>query len=52
LIFTDKNKLYWKFKPAGDLPAQLIPLNKTEYFMAENERLLFTFKKKITSPCW
>ena len=46
LIFTDKNKLYWKFKPAGDLPAQLIPLNKTEYFMAENERLLFTFKKE------
>jgi len=43
LVFTDKNKLYWKFQKAGEVPAELIPQSKTAYFMAENERLLFTF---------
>jgi len=44
LIFTEKNKLYWKFTKGDDLPSELIPMSKTEYFMAENERILFTFR--------
>lgn len=44
LIFTEKNKLYWKFPKETDLPTELIPFSKTEYFMVENERVLFTFK--------
>ena len=46
LIFTDKNKLFWKFQKAGNLAAELMPLSKTEYFMHENERISFTFKKE------
>lgn len=46
LIFTDKNKLYWKWIRAGELPIELIPVSKTKYFMVENERILFTFKKE------
>jgi predicted alpha/beta superfamily hydrolase len=46
LIFTDKNNLYWKWQRAGDIPTKLIPLSKTQYFMVENERILFTFKKE------
>jgi pimeloyl-ACP methyl ester carboxylesterase len=46
LVFTDKNKLYWKWQRPGEIQSELIPLNKTVYFMAENERLLFTFKKE------
>ncbi len=46
LIFTDKNKLYWKLTKADDLPIELIPLSRTEYFMVENERILYTFKKE------
>jgi hypothetical protein len=46
VIFTDKNKLYWKWGRAGEIPNELIPLSKAEYFMVENERILFTFKKE------
>jgi predicted alpha/beta superfamily hydrolase len=46
LIFTDKNKLYWKFTSEGSTPTELLPISKTEYFMAENEKILFTFKKE------
>jgi predicted alpha/beta superfamily hydrolase len=46
LVFTDKNKLYWKWQRPGELPRQLIPLSTTEYCMIENERILFTFKKE------
>ena len=46
LIFADKNKLYWKWQRPSELPTELIPLSKTEYFMVENERILFTFKKE------
>jgi predicted alpha/beta superfamily hydrolase len=46
LIFTDKNKLFWKFTKGDDLPTQLLPASKTDYFMVENERILFTFKKE------
>lgn len=46
LIFTDKNKLYWQWQRTGEVQVELIPMNKTTYFMAENERLLFTFKKE------
>jgi predicted alpha/beta superfamily hydrolase len=45
LIFSMKNKLYWKFNKEGELPSELIPFSKTEFFMVENERLLFSFKK-------
>jgi predicted alpha/beta superfamily hydrolase len=44
-IFIDKNKLYWKFTNEGGLPTELIPFSKTEYFMVENERILFKFTK-------
>jgi predicted alpha/beta superfamily hydrolase len=46
LIFTDKNKLYYKFTKTDDLPTELIPMSKTEYFVVENERILLTFKKE------
>lgn len=46
LVFVDKNKLYWKWQRANEIPTQLIPMSKTEYFMNENERVLFTFKKE------
>jgi predicted alpha/beta superfamily hydrolase len=46
LIFTDKKKLYWKWQRANEIPSELKPLSKTEYFMVENERVLFTFKKE------
>jgi hypothetical protein len=46
VIFTNKNKLYWKWQRANEIPTELIPLSKTQYFMAENERILFTFKKE------
>lgn len=49
-IFTDKNKLYWKWQKAGAIPVELFPISKTAWFMAENERLLFTFKKEINKP--
>lgn len=49
LIFTDKNKLYWKWQRAGEIPTQLLPVSKTAWFMVENERILFTFKKENKS---
>jgi|GEM_PF-449435 len=45
MIFTDEDKLFWKWQRAGDLPAEMMPMSKTEYFMIENERILFTFRK-------
>lgn len=46
LIFTENNKLFWKFQKGSDIPSELIPLSKAEYFMVENEKILFTFKKE------
>lgn len=46
LVFIDKNKLYWKWQRAGAIANELTPLSKTEYFMIENERMLFQFKKE------
>jgi predicted alpha/beta superfamily hydrolase len=46
LVFTDKNKLFWKFTKGDDVPTQLIPESKTEFFMAENERVQFSFRKE------
>ena len=46
MIFTDKNKLFWKFTKGDDVPTQLIPESKTEFFMVENEGVLFTFRKE------
>jgi len=46
LIMTDKNKLYWKWQRAGEIPTELLPQSKTDYFILENERLLFKFKKE------
>jgi predicted alpha/beta superfamily hydrolase len=46
LIFTEKNKLYWQFNKESEFPFELIPISKTEYFMVENQRVLFTFKKE------
>jgi predicted alpha/beta superfamily hydrolase len=46
LIFTGKDKLYWKWQKEGDLATELIPLSNTEFFMVENERILFTFNKE------
>ena len=45
-IFTKNNKLYWKLQTPDFLPSQLIPQSKSEYFMLENERMQFTFKKE------
>lgn len=45
-IFTDSNRLYWKFQKGEDPPVELFPLSKTEYFMIENQRVRFTFKKE------
>jgi predicted alpha/beta superfamily hydrolase len=46
MIFTDKNKLYWKFTKEGNLSTELKPYSKTEFFMVENERVLFRFKNE------
>jgi hypothetical protein len=46
LIITEKNKLFWKFSKEGEIPSELVPMSKTEFFMVENERILFTFKKE------
>lgn len=46
LLFTNKNKLYWKWQRAREIANELSPLSKTEYFMVENEHILFTFKKE------
>ncbi len=43
-ISTDKNKLYWQFTNSGELPTELLPMSKTEYFMVENENILFKFR--------
>jgi len=45
-IFVERNKLYWKWQRAGEIPTELIPMSKTNYFMVENERMLFTFKNE------
>ncbi len=45
-IFVDKNKLYSKFQIPGALPTELIPESKTEYFMIEDERISFSFRKE------
>lgn len=45
-IIVDKNKLYWKFQTQGSPSTELVPMNKTDYFMVENERILFSFKKE------
>ncbi len=46
MVFTDKNKLFWKFSSEGSIPTELVPMSKTVYFMVENEKVLFTFKKE------
>jgi len=46
LISADKNKLFWKFTKGDDLPTQLMPISKTDFFMVENERIQFTFRKE------
>jgi hypothetical protein len=45
-IFTDKNNLFGQFTGPDNLPMELLPLSKTEYFIVENQRILFTFKKE------
>ena len=46
MLFTDQNKLFWKFNREGEIPNELIPMSKTEFFMVEDQRVLFTFKKE------
>jgi predicted alpha/beta superfamily hydrolase len=46
LISSESKKLYWKFSKEGEFTAELIPMSKTDFFMAENERILFTFRKE------
>ena len=45
MIFTQNDKLYWKFEKREDIPTQLLPFGDMKYFMLENERIAFTFKK-------
>lgn len=45
-LITFKNeKLYWKLKPQDDPANELLPENENDYFMVENERISFSFKK-------
>lgn len=46
LLFTDQNKLFWKFTGEGEIPNELIPMSKTEFFMVEDQRVLFTIKNE------
>jgi len=45
-VFAEKNKLYWKWQRADAVATELVPVSNTVYFMVENERLLFSFKKE------
>jgi len=45
-VFIKNKKLYWKLQTPDFLPSQLTPQSKSEFFMRENERMLFTFKKE------
>jgi len=46
-VFTvEKNELIMKWQEPGSIPIELIPQSSTEYFMVEDERVLFTFRKE------
>jgi len=46
LVTVKNDKLYWQLKTPGDNVNELIPENENEYFMAENEKISFSFKKE------
>jgi predicted alpha/beta superfamily hydrolase len=46
LIFTDNNKLYLKLQVEGGLSTELFAMSETDYFMVENQRLLFSFRRE------
>jgi len=46
VVFTEKNKLFWKFVNSPESAPELLPCGKTEFFMPEKELIQFTFKKQ------
>jgi predicted alpha/beta superfamily hydrolase len=46
LISVENNKLYWKFTQGDNLPTELLPVSKTDFFMVENEKIGFKFRKE------
>ena len=49
-IFIKENKLFWKMAWSSESPYELIPFSKTEFFMVENQRVSFTFRKEKNKP--
>ncbi len=48
IIITEGSKLFWKFAIEESMPVELLAMSKTQYFMAENEKLLFSFNREDT----
>ena len=46
LITFKNDKLYWKLKTQDDFATELLPENENDYFMVENEKISFSFKKE------
>ena len=46
LIIFKNDKLYWKLKPQEDPATELLAASENDYFMVENERISFSFKKE------
>lgn len=45
-VFMDKNNLWIKSFAIGRYPLRLVPASSSDFFVAENERLFFTFKSE------
>lgn len=46
LVYTDQNRLFGKFNIEGELASEFLPQSKTEFFTAEDEQTLFTFRRE------
>jgi predicted alpha/beta superfamily hydrolase len=46
LVFIKNNKLYMQWQTNGSVALELIPQSPSEYFIKENEQLLFRFAKE------
>jgi predicted alpha/beta superfamily hydrolase len=46
LVYKDNDKFFWKVDKSGEIPDELLPLSNTEFFMEENQRILFKFNEE------
>lgn len=46
IVFSEKDKLLMKWQEPDAIPTEFMPQSNTEYFILENENILFTFRMK------